>query len=78
MFALTGWIDMAWTTTDLERIETAIASGALEVRFSDRSVRYQSMTDLLRARSEIIKVLDAAASTRPVRQIRVYSGKGIN
>jgi len=45
---------MAWTQTDLDRVETAIASGVLEVTTSDgKKVRYQSLADLIRVRDLI-------------------------
>ena len=50
---------MAWTTTDLTAIESAIASGVLRVRFSDgREVQYQSLADLLRVRDVIKGSID--------------------
>lgn len=54
---------MAWTQTDLDAIETAIASGTLRVQFADRSVEYRSITELLKARDAIKNNLGAAAST---------------
>jgi hypothetical protein len=67
---------MAYTPDDLIVIERAIASGTRRVRFSDREVEYQSMQDLMAARSDIAAaVLDL--STKPVvRQIRIYTEKG--
>lgn len=44
---------MAFTLEQLSAIEEAIASGALEVKYIDRSVKYNSLTDLLRARDLI-------------------------
>jgi hypothetical protein len=36
-----------WTQADIDALTRAIASGTLEVQFSDRSVRYQSLKDML-------------------------------
>ena len=45
---------MAWTQTDIEIIEAAIANSESRVRFSDgREVEYRSITDLLKARDAI-------------------------
>ena len=44
---------MAFTTKDLEKIEEAIASGALRVEWNDRTVVYNSISDLLKARELI-------------------------
>lgn len=54
---------MAWTTADLEAIEAAIASGEEEVRFSDRSVRYRSIADLLKARDVMKAAIDSASGS---------------
>jgi roadblock/LC7 domain-containing protein len=59
---------MAWTSADLERIDTAIASGTLSVRFSDgRMVTYQSTEAMLRARA-VIWAEANAASAAPVNR----------
>ena len=57
---------MSWTSADLIKIETAIASGTLRVRFADREVQYQTMSDLLKARDVIKAAVDStvASSTR--------------
>lgn len=44
---------MAYTTTDLQAIERAIASGARTVEFAERKVEYRSVAELIRARDEI-------------------------
>jgi hypothetical protein len=45
---------MAFTSADLAAIDAAIASGAMEIRFSDgRSVQYRSIDELMRARALI-------------------------
>jgi hypothetical protein len=51
---------MAWTQTDLDAIEKAIASGARRVRFQTHEVEYQSTGDMLRARNLIASELDEA------------------
>lgn len=55
---------MAWTQTDLDRIEAAIASGVLTVRFADgRMVTYASMPDLLAVRTAMAGALNAAQAS---------------
>lgn len=44
---------MAWTQSDLDKIEKAIATGARKVRFQTHEVEYQSMGDMLKARDVI-------------------------
>jgi hypothetical protein len=41
---------MAFTQAQLDALETAIASGTLEVRYGDKTVRYQSTSDMIKAR----------------------------
>lgn len=48
---------MSWTNADLDRLNTAIASGARRVRYSDHEVEYRSMDEMLMARSLIEREL---------------------
>lgn len=54
---------MAWTQTDLDAINAAIATGARRVRFQTHEVEYQSVGDLLRARDAIAAEVGAAAGS---------------
>lgn len=56
---------MAWTQTDLDAIEEAIASGERTVAFTDKTVTYRSIQELLRARDLIKSEIDAATATEP-------------
>lgn len=42
-----------FTTDDLATINSAIASGQLEVRFNNRVIRYQSTSEMIAARDLI-------------------------
>lgn len=43
---------MAFTASDIDALDRAIASGVLEVRMADgRTVKYRAMDELLRARA---------------------------
>jgi hypothetical protein len=46
-----------FTQAHLTAIEEAIAGGYLEVRYDDKVVKYQSMSDLLKARTLIASKL---------------------
>jgi hypothetical protein len=60
---------MAFTQTDLDNINTAIAAGELTVRASNGSmVTYRSMDELLRARGVIQAELTAASSAGGTRR----------
>lgn len=63
---------MAWTQTELDLIETAIAKGERLVRFADRTVEYRSINELLSARDAIKAELNKAT---PSKRPRVYRGK---
>lgn len=52
---------VAFSQSDLESIQRAIARGELIVEFSDRKVTYRSVDDLLKAEAHIA----AAISTTP-------------
>lgn len=64
---------MAFTSTDLDAIEAAIASGQLRVDYQDRSVTYRSVGELLRARDLIKKTLVAASTDRLIPRHQVGS-----
>jgi hypothetical protein len=53
---------MAFTTTDLDAINAAIASGELTVRHNGREVTYRSLDDLMKAKRTIESELNAAGS----------------
>jgi hypothetical protein len=54
---------MAFSQAQLDALEAAIATGTLEVRTGDKSVRYQSTADMIRARDLMRDQLTAAAPT---------------
>lgn len=60
-----------FTTDDLIRINTAIASGQLEVRFNNRTVRYQSTNDMIAARDLIRADLGVAQADTRQRATRL-------
>ena len=49
---------MSFNCTQLELLEAAIASGALEIRIGDKTIRYQTTAELMRARDLIKEQLD--------------------
>ncbi|NWE18044.1 phage head-tail joining protein [Pseudomonas sp. P7548] len=68
---------MSFTPKHLEVIERAIARGEKTVRYSDRTVEYRSIDELLKARDEIRMSLTNAAGPRP-RVVRLtHGGKGL-
>ena len=53
---------MAFTQTQLDALEAAIASGTLIVHYGDKMVRYQTTADMIRARDLIRDQLAAASN----------------
>lgn len=66
----------SWTQEDLERLERAIASGHLNVRYGDQSVTYQSTEAMLQIRDAMRRALGVAAATKERRRLARY-GKGL-
>lgn len=64
-----------FTVTQLEAIETSIASGELTVKYDGKEVTYRSMDDLIKAR-DVIKgelVADGAITGTSRRSYAVHS-----
>ena len=57
---------MACTSSDLDAVDRAIASGELTVRSNDRMVTYRSMDELTAARAAISGALAAASASTAV------------
>lgn len=66
----------SWTQEDLERLERAIASGHLNVRYGDQSVTYQSTEAMLQIRDAMRRALGVTAATKERRRLARY-GKGL-
>ena len=68
---------MSFTQTHLDAVEAAIARGEKTVRYTDRTVEYRTVDELLKAREEIRSSLINAAGPRS-RVVRLYhGGKGL-
>lgn len=55
-----------FTQEQLDAIEAAIASGTLEVSYSDKRVKYRSMSELLQARNMIRQALGLTDGSKRV------------
>jgi roadblock/LC7 domain-containing protein len=53
---------MAWTQTDLDAIDAAIASGELTVSVNGRLVTYRSIAELLRARAAMLASIQSTST----------------
>ncbi|MNI02299.1 hypothetical protein D3C73_551650 [compost metagenome] len=68
---------MSFTQKHLDAVEAAIARGEKVVRYTDRTVEYRTVDELLKAREEIRTSLISAAGPR-ARAVRLYhGGKGL-
>lgn len=56
---------MALSQTDLDTLDSAIATSELEVTIDGRTVKYRSIAELLAARQHVASVI--AATSRPQR-----------
>lgn len=56
---------MAFTTTQLDAIEAAIASGELVIEYEGKKVQYRNMDDLVTARNTIRADLIARGELTP-------------
>jgi len=64
---------MAYTKAHLDAVERAIARGEKIVRYSDRTVEYRTVDELIKARDLIRTELTNAAGPRS-RVVRVFHG----
>ncbi len=60
---------MAFTNEQLIALEEAIAQGAMQVKFQDKEVRYQSINDMLLLRDVMRRALGVANA----KNARVYA-----
>lgn len=68
---------MSFTQKHLDAVEAAIARGEKVVRYTDRTVEYRTVDELIKARDEIRISLVNAAGPRS-RVVRLYhGGKGV-
>ena len=68
----------SWTQTDIEALEAAIKRGVLSVRFSDREVRYQSTSEMLKALQTMRDAIEVTESTSASRTTYASFRKGPN
>lgn len=67
---------MAWTQTELDALNAAIANGAMTVRYADRSVQYRTISEMLQIRSMMMDELGLPSVVKD--QMRKFSySKGI-
>lgn len=55
---------MAYSQSDLDALDRAIASSQLEVQYGDRRVKYRTMDELLSARQHVAQQIASTSGTR--------------
>lgn len=68
---------MAYTISQLEALEAAIATGALTVKHGDQQVTYQSSVDMIRLRNLMRSELGVAAPKKQAAIINPATGRGL-
>ena len=67
---------MSYTTTQLEALKRALATGERRVGFGDKTVEYRSVEELQAAIRTVEAEIARNAGASPKRQIRVTTAKG--
>lgn len=67
---------MAWTQADIDALKSAMKSGALTVRYSDKSVTYRTLAEMTQLLGLMQDEVNAAAGTTQVRRVTIGSRKG--
>lgn len=67
---------MTYTTTQLDALKCALATGERRVSFADKTVEYRSVEELQAAIHTVESELARSAGATRKRQIRVTTSKG--
>ena len=67
---------MSYTTTQLDALKRALATGERRVSFGDKMVEYRSIEELQAAIRTVEAEIARNAGASPKRQIRVTTAKG--
>lgn len=67
---------MTYTSTQLEALKRALATGERRVSFGDKTVEYRSVEELQAAIRTVEAEIARNAGAIPKRQIRVTTAKG--
>lgn len=67
---------MTYTTTQLEALKRALATGERRVSFGDKTVEYRSVEEIQAAIRTVEGEIARNAGASPKRQIRVTTAKG--
>ena len=68
---------MAWKQSDLDALEDAIKQGVEEVRYSDKTVRYRSLDEMMKLRDIMRKDLGLIDADSQRIEL-TFGGKGLD
>ena len=68
---------MSFSQTQLDALDSMIASGVLEADYDGQKIRYRSMDELLRARQRVADAINAAAGNRRPRHVNPTFDRGV-
>ena len=54
---------MAWTQTDLDKLNEALGQGVTEVAYRDRTVKYRNLDEMMRIRGLMQADITASSTT---------------
>ncbi|MEM8711796.1 MAG: hypothetical protein AAGG01_12655 [Planctomycetota bacterium] len=63
--------ESTWTLEQLEELRSAIASGAAEIQFKDKRIRYQGASQLRKLLREMEAALGVGSGAKPKKTARV-------
>lgn len=66
---------MPYTVQDLQALEAAIATGALEVEYADKKIKYRSLAEMQQIRNQMLQELGTAPKTP--KRIFAQHSKGV-
>ena len=70
---------MAYSISQLTALETALASGQLEVRYADKLIKYQTTADMMKLRNQMVAeltangVISATPTSKPSTSVAQFS-----
>lgn len=67
---------MAYTQTDLDALDAAIARSELSVQFGDRRIQYRSMDELLQARKHVAAQIASASGRKSHSRFTFSTARG--
>lgn len=66
----------SWTESDITALETAIKGGVLRVKFADREVQYQSISEMLKLLQTMQDAVGGEETNSPSRTTYASFRKG--